>query len=618
MKSYRKSLFAVVGFLLVGFPASAQGLIAEIHTDKSRYQPSEIVTISVTLTNSAGPRSVTGTISLHPQHLETALPGPPPQTFHVQSGASRTFEFRWKPPARDFQGYRVEAQVSVGSVYSLRRAATAVDVSSTWQRFPRPGFLSGYPRQSRAVSRREIEALKNHHLNVLQFYDWQWKHQRPLAGTVQRPASAWNDIANRPVSRQTVLDCLGAAHEAGMAAMNYNLLYGAWHDSDGVNTSWGLFNDSKALHQDSLPMPEGWATPAIDLYNPANKDWQDHLLAQEAEVFGAYPFDGWQVDQVGERGLKYDVHGSPVTVWKTFRPFLNHAKTRLHKAIIFNNVGGYGLYDTAALSTEDAVYVECWPDSGQKTYAHLKTVIDQASSWSGGKGVILAAYLNYRAAQKASSAHSGRFNLPGVLLADAVIFACGGAHIELGDGESLLDSEYFPNHNLLPSKPLQKALAEYYDFMVAYENLLRAGLTENRRPLTIHGVPMSDDGQPNTVWAIAKSGGGYQVLQLINLLGEHDTDWRDDNADYPAPIPQSNLAVKYYVGPESVTQLYWASPDTDSGAAHRLAFTSGMDKQGNYVQFTLPSLVYWDMVYCKPSLSPSAGKSGFEGLKTPR
>ena len=60
--------------------------------------------------------------------------------------------------------------------------------------------------------------------------------------------------------------------------------------------------------------------------------------------------------------------GHPVDVWKTFRPFLNAAKARLDRQIVFNNVGGYGLYDTAAHSTEDAIYVECWDFLGQKSY----------------------------------------------------------------------------------------------------------------------------------------------------------------------------------------------------------------------------------------------------------
>ena len=58
-------------------------------------------------------------------------------------------------------------------------------------------------------------------------------------------------------------------------------------------------------------------------------------------------------------------------------------------------------------------------------------------------------------------------------MTNAVIFAFGGAHLELG--EHMLGKEYFPNSNLAMKSDLQKALPAYYDFMVAYQNLLRNG-----------------------------------------------------------------------------------------------------------------------------------------------
>ena len=42
--------------------------------------------------------------------------------------------------------------------------------------------------------------------------------------------------------------------------------------------------------------------------------------------------------------------------------------------------------------------------------------------------------------------NTGEFNTPGVLLTDAVMFALGGSHLELGD--HMLCKEYFPNDNL--------------------------------------------------------------------------------------------------------------------------------------------------------------------------
>ncbi len=584
--------------LLLAGPAAAQSIVADVTTDQARYQPHQRVMISVRLHNSTGHAIARGRVRLVCRHLDTALGSPAPQTFSLAPGASKALTFVWVPPAPDFQGYAVEAAVTDGTGHSLGSQSTAVDVSSTWTRFPRYGFLSTFPAQPPTVSQQTLQQLNVFHINALQFYDWQFKHHQPLAGTVTHPASSWKDIANRPIFRQTVRDLIHAAHNHGMAAMNYNLLYGAWsgYGGDGVDFHWGLWKNTNGTNQDSFALPAGWATPTVYLFNPANAGWQDFLFNREADAFAAYPFDGWQVDQLGDRGPEYDFSGQPITLWKTFTPFLNAAKARLHTAIVFNNVGGYGLYDTAAHSTEDAVYIECWEESGQRNYDDLKTLIGQASAWSGGKGVVLAAYLDRAYAHQFSAEHPGHFNAPGVLLADAVLFASGGAHIELGDGAQMLDSEYFPNRNLVLDNGLRQTLRRYYDFLVAYENLLRGGLTDSPNVLTMGNVPTSNDAAPNTVWAFSKAGPGRQVLHLINLVGEKDTAWRDDHGTDPVPTPQANLTVKDYFGAGTVTSVYWATPDVPSGLPHRLAFTAGADDRGRYVQFTIPRLAYWDLV----------------------
>ena len=586
-------------FLAVCGPTQAGPLSADIGTDRAAYPPSMPVRVAVVLNNAAGHALLTGTVRLACTHLGLPVSGPPSRSFRLAPGANTTLTFRWQPPVRDFQGYRVAAEAHDLSGHLLAAQTTAVDVSSTWTRFPRNGFLSTFSAQSPAISSRIIRRLNRFHLNSLQFYDWQYKHHHPLAGTVAAPAASWKDIAHRPASRRTILDLITAAHGCGMAALNYNLIYGAWsgYGNEGVDYRWGLWKNKDGTRQDAMGLPPGWAAPALYLFNPGDPGWQRYLIGQEAQVFQAYPFDGWQVDQLGDRGEEYDARGNPVTVWQQFRPFLNRAKASLHKAVVFNNVGAYGLYDTAAHSTEDAVYIECWEFGGQKTYGDLKTIIDQATQWSGGKGVILAAYMDRAYSDRFSARNPGHFSLPGVLLTDAAIFANGGAHIELGDSDALLDNEYFPNRNLTPTPDLLAALRRYYDFQVAYENLLRGGLQNSANAITLNGLASSSDAAPNTVWAFAKSGPSVHVLHLINLLGEKNTSWRDDRADYPAPTPQANITVKCYLGPAAVQSVHWASPDIRDGAASPLPFTTGTDKRGRYVQFTVPHLAYWDMIW---------------------
>jgi dextranase len=486
----------------------------------------------------------------------------------------------------------------------LASIQTAVDVSSDWTKFPRFGFVSDYPKMSAAAIRSELQRLNDYHIDGLQFYDWQWKHHVPLAGTVNHPAPSWQDIAGRTNNRQTILDMIQIGHQLGMKAFNYNLLYGAWSDfhsdGSGVKPAWGLYADPGATSQVSFAMPSGWNTEAIDVFNPGNLEWRRYILNQEARVFTAYPFDGWQVDQLGNQGFVYDAKGNPVDLERTFAPFLNAAVETLHRQVIFNNVGGFGLEPVVSGSKESVAYVECWPSSGQVTYSDLKNTIDQVNLFSHGtKSTVLAAYLDSDYAQRFSTQHPGTFNPAGVLLTDATIFASGGDHIELGDNLYMLNAPYFPNHNLVMSPALKRQLLSYYNFLVAYENLLRGGLKETHRSLSLRGIATSEDGMPRTVWAFTKGNNQYDVIHLINLYGQKTSLWQDSEATSSVPPTLKSIHVKYYVGKSKIKGVWLASPDDNQDQSVSLSFQTGHDARGNYIAFTIPKLQYWDMVYMK-------------------
>jgi dextranase len=180
----------------------------------------------------------------------------------------------------------------------------------------------------------------------------------------------------------------------------------------------------------------------------------------------------------------------------------------------------------------------------------------------------------------------------------------GASHIELGAGLNgsatldMLDNAYFPNTNLTPSAALLSTLQTYYDFDVEYENLLRGGLSNSSNSIALSGIASGPIAADNEVWAFAKNTGNVHLLNLINLLNATNTNWRDDNADYPTPPTQTNVLVTYHYGSTATpAHVYLATPDTNNGRMTALSFTTETDSGGNFVQFTLPSLAYWDMVY---------------------
>ena len=73
--------------------------------------------------------------------------------------------------------------------------------------------------------------------------------------------------------------------------------------------------------------------------NPANKGWQNFLVARNDDMYKVYDFDGYQIDQVGNRDKTlYDYNGTEVDLSSTFNPFINAMKAGdPDKALVMNS-----------------------------------------------------------------------------------------------------------------------------------------------------------------------------------------------------------------------------------------------------------------------------------------
>lgn len=165
-------------------------------------------------------------------------------------------------------------------------------------------------------------------------------------------------------------------------------------------------------------------------------------------------------------------------------------------------------------------------------------------------------------------------------------------HLELG--EHYLTNEYFPNENLQLKTELKQALTSYYDFIVAYQNLLRDGgsfksiqaeSVDNK--ISIASWP-ADKGK---VSVIGKSFSDKEVIHFINFTNANSMEWRDTNATQTEPTAISDCSVAIQAD-KSVSKVWFASPDMNGGVAQSLDFTQQSDK----VVVSLPSLKYWDML----------------------
>jgi len=534
----------------------------QLKKDKAKYNPSEDVTFTV---NAVHPNT-----SIRYKYLGKTLSEVP------LSSTSWT----WTPPSDDFKGYMVELVKNTNGDETIL-GTVAVDVSSDWTKFPRYGFLSKFGSVNSSQRNKVLDNLKNHHINGIQYYDWQAKHHIPLPlDTFGNPENSWVDLFNNDVNFETVKRYIDEGHQLNMDSMFYNLLFGAWKPEagDGFSNQWLIYNDQfhNAINKHDLG-----DFGDILITNPANPDWQNYIFNKSTDVYNNLDFDGWHLDQLGNRGTVYDYNGNSVNLENTYSNFLTKLYEQFpDKKMALNAVDQFG-QNKILNSPVNFAYTEVW---SREQYVDLAQVILENNQISNNQlNTVLAAYLNYDSSE-------GTFNTPSVLLADAVIFAFGGSHLELG--EHMLSSEYFPNNKLSMDNELKSSILEYYDFMVAYENLLRDGgefMTPNvsSNSLKVNNWPPLY----GSVSLVGKKVDNKQVYQLLNFNGVSTLSWRDNSKIQTAPTIFNDLEITIN-STSSVSKVWFASPDFRGGASQELEFKS----TGNQIKINVPYLEYWSMI----------------------
>jgi dextranase len=507
-------------------------------------------------------------------------------------------------PSTDFRGYLVTVAIHSANGQTIDSRVTALDISSDWKRFPRYGYLAHYNGREGARPTEWIADLNRFHIDGLQFYDFQYRHDQPLAGTVQQPASTWQDIAGRKIDASIVSSFIQEAHAHNMMAMAYNASYSAYEDiftrPQPLPLQWATWNtaDGPRTPQTAKNLPmhiPGGVTSKLFYMNQNDPGWQNYLCDQMHLLFEVYPFDGWHIDTFGDNG-GYAFDRSPVNYIAGFKQYIDHAHAALQKSVVFNAVNTWG-QEKIATSAADFVYSELWED--HETFVSILETAEQVHIANPAKGYVIAAYVHRNETKNGPPPQAKQFNPASVLLTDAAIFASGAAHIELGDGDRMLSSEYFPADKRFAVSPeLRESLRHYYDFLTAYEVYLRDQLTAAPVSVEVEGKPVDALGVPNTLWSIARQHDGMTVVHLINLLGSEDPHWRDILVSRPDAPHLRDLHVRLALS-KRVRSIGWASPDVDGGNFHVLTFQKNSTKEGDEIGVTLPELHYWDTLFIK-------------------
>ena len=532
----------------------------EIAPDKAFYHPGEAVVVAVRA--NAGSR-VEARIS-HLADDVTTLSAP------VEAGAAT---LTWTPPPDAPVGYGIDVTVYDAAGTPLATTSSAFDVLERWIQAPRYGFLSEFtPGRDNAAETMEL--LTRYHVNGLQFYDWQYRHE-----TLMPPSEPYEDILGRRLSLVAVESLIDAAHARSIAAMPYSAIYGASPAFYNAHPDWAMF--------ESAGKPFDFAGGLLMIMDPTpGSPWSDHLLNEYRRVLQETAFDGIHIDQYGAPMRGYNAAGESVHLDQAFPAFIDATAAVVEQergedgVTIFNLVRNWPV-QTVAPSNEDAVYIEVWDP--YRRFMDLSRLVTNAQALGGGKPVIIAAYIH------PDSAYNAR-------LANALIFASGGYQLELGEPNGVLADPYFPRYGLMDAATLESKRA-YYDFLVRYENVLALGTAdataERAAALTIDGVETGTRRSRDRVAVIVRAGENRETFSLVNLMGIDGDQW--DTPLTTGPTPLEALPVRIAVD-RPVSRIWLATPDGADATAQSLAFTSATDAGGPTVAFSLPRLDYWTMI----------------------
>lgn len=598
-KPYKKAIETrpIAPVLASGANTMLPKLRYSIETDKCSYCPGDTVTLTLSTTATTGMR-------VRYRYLGDVIADT------LLSSRSWT----WIAPPEDFRGYMVEVYRSEEDCDNIC-ATIGIDVSSDWTHFPRYGFVATFGSdKTLSKTKSEMKWLNRCHINGVQFQDWHYCHDWPLGGTREDGLwTSYKDIANRTIYTSAIKNYIRMQHERGMKSIFYNLCLGAldgWQER-GVEAEWFIFKDQNHTTKDKHDLPDSWKSD-IYLLNPANEGWLAYLAERNDEVYSFLDFDGYQIDQLGSRGNVYDYNGNSVDLRSGYATFINYMKNRHpEKRLIMNAVSQWGASQIAGTGKVDFLYNEVWGNqagssltSGEGRFANIKNVIDENCSLSPNLRTVLAAYMNYTSDGK-------NFNTPGIVMADAVMFALGGSHLELG-GDHMLCREYFPYSGMKWHSQLEDWMTRYYDFLTAYENLLRDNWTERTNvKATCSDVTINTwEPQANQVTLLAREVDGRQVVHLLNFThDETSTDvsddymlcWHDNEAKRPWPQRFENLSIKLtgLTGMGRLRRIWVASPDYCGGAMQELTDFRYTSSTGT-VYLTLPSLQFWTMIVIEP------------------
>jgi dextranase len=283
-----------------GVVVTAEATAIRIVPDKGFYRPGETVNIQV---SAPAGKLLDARI--------TYLADTVAEIFAVPI-VNSTATIQWTPPLNAPRGYGVTVMIFDEARQVVAEQSGAFDVLERWTDAPRYGFFSDFT-VDRDNYGATLDWMLRHHINGVQFYDWQYRWEDLLPDT-----DLFEDGLGRRQSMATVRRLIDLARGANIAAMPYTAIYGVSAPYYHIHPDWGLFDANGEVNR--------LGEDLIAIFDPTpGSPWNKHLLAEFADVLDNTLFDGIHIDQYGSPKNGYDAAGNYVDLAEVFPQFIQQA-----------------------------------------------------------------------------------------------------------------------------------------------------------------------------------------------------------------------------------------------------------------------------------------------------
>lgn len=240
---------------------------------------------------------------------------------------------------------------------------------------------------------------QDYHLNAFQHYDWQYRHEQPVAtGDIKEQWPLWYE--NNYASAATINSYVTTAGNVGAASLAYSMAYAANdnYDTNKIKDEWRLHNENGSYWDRKLGVqwwvqtPKGVDKPKSHQFmmNVNNEDWRTYITGQYKTQKTEFKFDGTHIDTLGQTSKK-DASGNPVDLTDGLAALVDDTYKNVGGQVGINLPDGAG-NDKLISGSSTYLYTELWDNN--ETNAQVASYLQGVRSSGAKQPLIVATYAN--------------------------------------------------------------------------------------------------------------------------------------------------------------------------------------------------------------------------------